>query len=177
MIHPLYLCLLVLTGLERMVELRLAHRNGARVLAQGGWEMGQEHYPWMVVLHTAFLAGCLLEPMLAGRPFLPALAVPMLALVVAAHAVRWACIYTLGERWNTRIIVLPGQPRVTTGLYRWLSHPNYAAVVVEGFALPLVHYAWITAASFTVMNAFLLRVRIQAENKALATAEAGGAPL
>jgi methyltransferase len=56
---------------------------------------------------------------------------------------------------------------VRRGPYRWLRHPNYVAVVIEGFALPLVHSAWITAAAFSVLNAGLLVVRIRCENAAL----------
>jgi methyltransferase len=95
----------------------------------------------------------------------------MLVLVLASQALRWWCIATLGPRWNTRVIVVPGLALVASGPYRWLRHPNYVAVVVEGFALPLVHTAWITALAFTVLNAVLLfAVRIPAENRALATA-------
>jgi methyltransferase len=93
----------------------------------------------------------------------------MLALVVASQVLRWWCVATLGSRWNTRVIVVPGLPRVTGGPYRWLSHPNYVAVAIEGIALPLVGSAWITATAFTVLNAILLTVRIGVENKALAT--------
>ena len=92
----------------------------------------------------------------------------MLAVVVLAQALRWWCIATLGPRWNTRIIVVPGLPLVEGGPYRWLRHPNYVAVVAEGIALPLVHSAWITAVVFTVVNAALLWVRISSENAALA---------
>jgi methyltransferase len=90
--------------------------------------------------------------------------------VLATQALRWWCISTLGRRWNTRIVVVPGLPLVDRGPYRWLRHPNYVAVVVEGIALPMVHTAWITAVTFTVLNAFLLRVRIRAEEDALAWA-------
>ena len=93
----------------------------------------------------------------------------MLALVVASQALRWWCIATLGRRWNTRVIVVPGLAPVTSGPYRFLRHPNYVAVVVEGIALPLVHAAWITALVFTVLNAALLAVRIRVEDAALAT--------
>jgi methyltransferase len=94
----------------------------------------------------------------------------MLALVILAQALRWWCITTLGHRWNTRIIVIPGMPLVEGGPYRWLRHPNYVAVALEGIALPLVHTGWITAACFTVVNAGLLRVRISSENAAMARA-------
>jgi methyltransferase len=91
-------------------------------------------------------------------------------VVVLAQALRWWCITVLGPRWNTRVIVVPGLPLVERGPYRWLRHPNYVAVVLEGVALPLVHSAWITAVAFTVVNAGLLRVRISSENAALAQA-------
>jgi methyltransferase len=88
---------------------------------------------------------------------------------VASQGLRWWCIATLGRRWNTRVIVVPDLPLVRSGPYRFFRHPNYVAVVVEGVALPLVHAAWITAVTFTVLNAGLLAVRIRAEDAALAT--------
>src|SRR5690625_2742060 len=99
----------------------------------------------------------------------------MLAMALASQLLRWWCIAALGPRWNTRIIVVPGLPLVTSGPYRWLRHPNYVAVVVEGFALPLVHSAWITALVFTLANAALLTARIRSENRALADAAPSGA--
>jgi methyltransferase len=164
----LYTVLIGLVGLERLAELVVAKRNLAWSVARGGQEFGFGHYPVMVVLHTGLLAGCLAEVWAGDRSFTPALGWPMLALVLGAQALRWWCIRTLGPQWNTRIVVTPGLTRVTGGPYRYLSHPNYVAVIVEGFALPLVHDAWITAAVFTVFNAGLLTVRIRAENRALA---------
>jgi methyltransferase len=129
----------------------------------------------MVVLHTSLLVGAVVEVAVADRPFLPWLGWPMLALVVAAQALRWWCIRTLGPRWNTRIVVVPGLPLVRRGPYRLLDHPNYVAVVVEGIALPLVHTAWVTALVFTVLNLPLLRVRVRAEEAAMAAAVAAPA--
>jgi methyltransferase len=87
--------------------------------------------------------------------------------VALSQALRWWCVATLGHRWNTLVIVLPQAPLIRRGPYRWLHHPNYVAVVVEGAALPLVHTAWLTAAFFTLANALLLTVRIRVENAAL----------
>ncbi|MFJ1757067.1 isoprenylcysteine carboxyl methyltransferase family protein [Kitasatospora sp. NPDC088134] len=162
-----YTLLIALVAVERLAELVVARRNAAWSLARGGVEHGRGHYPPMVALHTALLAGCLLEVWGAGRPFLPALGWPMLALALAAQGLRWWCIRTLGPRWNTRVIVVPGLPLVAGGPYRWLRHPNYLAVVVEGFALPLVHTAWVTALCFTVLNAWLLATRLRCEERAL----------
>jgi len=159
--------LIGLVAFERLAELVVARRNQRWSLARGAVEAGAGHYPVMVALHTGLLAGALVEVGLGDRPFVPALGWPMLALVVLAQALRWWCIRTLGRQWNTRILVVPGAARVTGGPYRLLPHPNYVAVVVEGFALPLVHTAWLTAVAFTALNAVLLRVRISAEDDAL----------
>jgi methyltransferase len=167
-----YTVLVGLVAAERLAELVVAKRNLAWSLARGGRETGFGHYPFMVVLHTGLLAGCLVEVWLRDTGFSPALGWPMLVLVVAAQVLRWWCIRTLGHRWNTRIVIVPGLPVITSGPYRLVSHPNYVAVVVEGFALPLVHGAWLTAAVFTVLNAGLLTVRIRAEDAALRSADA-----
>jgi methyltransferase len=159
------------TAVERLVELRLSRKNAAWSRARGGVEAGAGHYPVMVVLHSAFLVGCLAEAWILQRPFSPALGLPMLTLAVLSQGLRWWCIHTLGPRWNTRVIVVPGLPRVERGPYRYLSHPNYLAVVLEGLALPLVHGAWFTALSFTVLNAALLRQRIRTEDHALRALE------
>lgn len=163
-----YVLLIALVGLERLAELVVAQRNLAWSRARGGVEFGVSHYPVMVVLHTGLLVGCLVEVFALNRPFIPALGWPMLAVVIAAQGLRWWCITSLGRQWNTRVVVIPGAPRVSGGPYRLIPHPNYVAVVAEGIALPLVHGAWITALSFTVLNALLLRRRISIENSALA---------
>jgi methyltransferase len=163
----LYTVLVLAVGLQRLGEMAVSRRNAAWALARGGVETGRGHFPAMVVLHTGFLLGCVAEVWLTGRPFLPALGWPMLALVVACQGVRWWCVAALGPRWNTRVIVVPGMPLVTAGPYRWFAHPNYAVVVVEGVALPLVHTAWVTALVFTVLDAGLLTVRLRVERRAL----------
>lgn len=166
-----YTLLIVLVALERLVELVVSQRNLAWSAARGGIEYGRSHYPAMVVLHTGLLVGCLVETWWRDPSPPLAFSLLMLALVLASQALRWWCIATLGRRWNTRIVVVPGLPRITDGPYRWLRHPNYVAVVVEGIALPLVGLAWITAAVFTVLNVWLLRTRIREEDAALATLE------
>jgi len=162
-----FVALVALVSLERLAELRLSTQHARWAFARGGTEFGTGHYPFMVVLHTGLLVACVTEVVALDRPFVVWLGATMLVLVVAAQALRWWCIATLGERWNTRVIVVPGAPLVATGPYRRWRHPNYLAVVVEGAALPLVHSAWVTAIGFTVLNAALLAVRIRVENEAL----------
>lgn len=161
--------LVLAVAVERLIELRVSRRHLAWSLQNGGQAYGGDHYLLMVALHVSLLVGSIVEVWLLARPFLPWLGWPMLVLVVAAQALRWWCIRALGVQWNTQVVVVPGMSRVTSGPYRKLRHPNYLAVVVEGFSLPLVHTAWITAVIFSVANALLLRVRVRVENKALAS--------
>ena len=167
-----YFALILATGAERIVELVLSKRHASWAFERGGKEYGRRHYPFMVVLHTGFLLACLAEVFIGGRPFIPWLGWPMLAIAIACQGLRYWCISTLGRQWNSRVIVVPGLGRVTRGPYRFLSHPNYVAVIAEGVALPLVHSAWITAIVFTVLNAILLfGFRIPVERKAIAELE------
>lgn len=164
----LYVVLVVATGFERLAELVVSTRNARWSFARGAVESGRGHFPPMVALHTGLLVACVVEVVLADRPFVPVLGWAALVLVLASQGLRWWCITTLGPRWNTRVIVVPGLDLVARGPYRVFRHPNYVAVVVEGFALPLVHTAWVTAVGFTVLNAvLLLGFRIPAENRAL----------
>lgn len=173
----LYTALVGLVVVERLVELGISRGNERWAKARGGVEAGREHYPWMVAMHTAFLAACPLEVWLLGRPLLPALGAAMLLLLVAAMALRYWVIATLGRRWSTRVICLPGVPVITGGPFRWARHPNYLAVVVETAALPLVHTAWLTALAFSLANAALLRTRIRVEEEALSRHCHGREPL
>ena len=166
----LFVVLVLATGAERIAELVVSTRNARWSFARGGVESGRGHFPPMVLLHTALLVACLVEVLVADRPFVAWLGWPMLALALASQGLRWWCITSLGSRWNTRVIVVPGLAPSRRGPYRFLRHPNYVAVVVEGFALPLVHSAWTTALVFSVLNAvLLLGFRLPAENRALAS--------
>jgi methyltransferase len=165
--QQLFTILILIVGIERLAELFVATRNARWSRSRGGIESGAEHYPFMVLLHIALLAGPLIEMHVFDRPFVPLLGWPMLLLVIGAQVLRWWCIAVLGKQWNTRVIVIPGLTLVQRGPYRWLKHPNYVAVVIEGIALPLVHSNWIVAVGFTALNAFILRARLRIENEAL----------
>jgi len=169
--HQLYLGLIALTAIERLAELVRGRRPAAWSFERGGVEHGRGQWPFMVTLHTGFLIGCVTEVWVQQAPFIPELGWPMLAIAIGCQGLRWWCIRTLGKRWNHKVIVVPGMPHIQTGPYRWFSHPNYVAVVLEGIALPLIHTAVYTAVTFTVLNAILLTVRIRCENAALSTLE------
>ncbi len=166
-----FLALIGLVACERLVELVLSKRNAARAFARGGVEAeSRAFYAGMVLAHALFFAAAPLEVFLAGRPFRPGLAALMVALAAGAQALRYWAVTTLGDRWNTRVIVVPGEPAVASGPYRYVRHPNYLAVVVEMVALPLVHGAWATALVASAVNAWILARRIRHEEAALAQA-------
>ncbi len=162
--------LFVLLGLvlaQRAMELRLAKRNEAWARGRGAREFAAGHYPAFFVLHGAWLLAWPLEA-LAGGPALGPGWAAWLLVFAAAEALRYWAIASLGHRWNTRILVVPGEPPIVRGPYRWLDHPNYVAVVAELAGLPLVFGAWRIAAIIGALNlGLLLGVRIPAEVRAL----------
>ena len=159
--------LVAVVALQRLVELAVSRRNMRRLRARGGFEVGADLYPWMAALHTAFLFSCVTEVWFLRRPWLPELSAVSIAVFSVAQFVRLWTQWTLGDRWNTHVIVVPGEAVVTSGPFRWLRHPNYAAVAAEIVSLPLVHGAWMTATVFSVLNGVILRIRISAEEGAL----------
>ena len=162
-----YLALLLAIGAERIAELALSRRNAARAFARGGIEVGQGHFRVMAALHTLFLVSCAGEVLLFASPFPGVAGWLALGGAILAQLLRYWAVFTLGPRWNVRVIVVPGDAPVTSGPYRFVRHPNYVAVVLELLCVPLIHGAWITAAVFGAANAALLAVRIRAEEAAL----------
>lgn len=154
---PEALALFVL--LQRLGELALARRNTARLLRDAGaYEAGAGHYPAMVALHTAWIGAVVWAAIQAE-----AVVWGWAALFLALQAARLWVIASLGRYWTTRIIVVPGAPLIRRGPYRWLRHPNYVVVAGEIAVLPLALGAWQIAALFTLLNGFMLAVRIRAE--------------
>ena len=165
--RALFTLLIAAVALERLVELVISRRHEESLRARGAVEAGAGHYPVMVAVHAALLVAAPAEVWLLDQPFLPWLGWPMLALVAATMALRYWVIATLGERWATRVLVLPGAPLVAAGPYRFLRHPNYLAVAIEVVALPLVHTAWLTALVCGAANGAILAWRIRVEDAAL----------
>lgn len=165
----IYWAILVATIAERIIELFISNRNAAWSFAQGGREFGREHYRWMVLLHTSYLVSCVAEPLVFERSISTEFAAVFIVIVILTQALRWWVIATLGAQWNTRVIIVPGLERVRRGPFRFFEHPNYIAVIVELAALPLITGAWMTSLVFSILNLWLLKVRISVENQALAT--------
>jgi methyltransferase len=163
---------LLLVVAERSVELMLSRRNTRRLESRGAIEAGAEHYREMVLLHGSLIPASLVEVLVFARPCLPLLAVLSLLALAATMTLRYWVIATLGWRWTTRVVCLPGAALECGGPYRWLRHPNYLAVAVEVVALPLLHSAWFVALLYGCWNLWLLRRRISVEEEALARARA-----
>lgn len=155
--------IVVLVALQRLAELVHARRNAARLIARGGVEAGAGHYPLIVALHAAWLAS-----MVALVPPDAPVNWPLFGLYVALQGIRYWTIAALGERWTTRVIVVPGAEPVRRGPYRFMRHPNYAVVACEVALLPLVFGAWRIALGFSILNAGLLVHRIRVEDAARA---------
>jgi methyltransferase len=158
--------ILALVTLQRLGELSLSNRNTRRLLARGAHEVGAAHYPLIVAVHALWLAA--LWWFASGRPVDGF----WLALFVLLQLTRVWVIATLGPRWTTRIVILPGAPLVSGGPYRFVKHPNYVVVAGEIAALPLAFGLWPVAALFTLLNAAILAIRIREEERSLSSLRA-----
>jgi len=147
--------------LQRLIELPIAKANMRRLIAEGGHEVGENHYPYIVALHVCWLVA--LWWLAPGRP----IGLAFLGLFVVIEAGRIWVLWTLGRRWTTRIIMVPGEQLVARGPFRFVDHPNYLVVIGEIAVLPLVFGLWQVALIFSILNAIILAVRIRAENHAL----------
>jgi len=165
--RALYLALLAVVAALRIVELGISRRNQKKLVAQGAQKAEDPRFPAMVVLHTGILTGAAAEVVFLQRPFYPALGAAMGVIFLAANAVRWWVIHTLGAHWNVQVMDSARLGVVTSGPYRWVRHPNYSAVFAELLALPLIHTAWITALAGSAEHAWVLRGRVAAEEKVL----------
>ncbi len=165
-VHLALAIFLAVIAAQRIGELILSVRNARRVKQRGAFEIGARHFPFIVAVHVVFLVALALEVVVLGAR--PGVAWPLwLATWIAAQALRYWAIRALGDRWNVRVIVVPGEPPVHSGPYRFLRHPNYVAVGVELIAAALVFGAWRTAIAISILNAIALRIRIRCENRAL----------
>ncbi len=163
----IYLGLIAAVAVLRFVELRISRSHQKSLAARGALKAADPVFPWMVLIHTAVLAGSATEVFFLHRPFFLPLAVPAFLFFLSANFVRWWVIYTLGEHWNVQIVDSTRLGIVSAGPFRFVRHPNYAAVFVEMLALPLIHSAWITAAFSAIAHAVILFARISAEERVL----------
>lgn len=152
--------------LQRLVELIVAKRNEKWMRGQGAFEAGAAHYPVMVSMHIAFFISLIAEVFLFDKVLSPVWILFLIIFLVAQVARIW-CLTSLGKFWNTKIIILPGADVVRKGPYKWVRHPNYVIVATELLVLPLLFSAYFTAIIFSLLNVWMMSVRIPSEEKAL----------
>jgi methyltransferase len=162
-----YLILLLIVALLRVVELQISRRHQRDLVAHGAQKVVDPRFRWMVLLHTCVLIGAALEVVFLHRPFYPVFGGICFAIFVAANVVRWWVIRTLGEHWNVQVMNSTGMGVITTGPFRYVRHPNYAAVFVEMLVLPLIHCAWITAFVGSAAHIVVLSQRLTTEERVL----------
>ena len=162
-----FLGLLVAVALLRIVELQISRKHQKVMLAGGAAKVEEPRFRWMVLLHTAVLIGAALEVLLLHRPFIPVLAAAMFAIFLAANGIRWWVIRTLGNHWNVRVMDSTKLGVISSGPFRYVRHPNYAAVFTEMLTLPLIHTAWITAIAGSLAHAAVLSQRLSTEERVL----------
>lgn len=158
-----FIVVMIFLVVQRILELVVSRSNEKWLLKNGAVEYGREHYSLIVLLHTCFILSLIVEYAFNGHP----LNVPLLVVYLVLVAAKIAVISTLGRYWNTRIYRIPGSKPVSTGIYKFVKHPNYIIVVCEIIIIPLIFGLYYTAVIFTVLNAMMLTVRIRVENKAL----------
>lgn len=164
-----FLIIISIVIIQRIVELAVAKRNERWMRSQGAFEAGAEHYPVMVMMHVAFFVSLIMEVTLLDRP-LSSIWYILLLIFLMAQVMRIWCLTSLGKYWNTKILVVPGSDVIRQGPYKWLRHPNYVIVSIEILVLPLLFGAYFTAFVYSLLNIWMLSVRIPTEEKALRNA-------
>ena len=159
-----YLSLLVLVGIGRLAELGISRRNQRQLEKQGVRKIPEPHFRWMVLLHGGVLVCAGAEVLFLHRPLITSLAIAMGVLFVLSNLLRWWVIRTLAGHWNVEVMESSRVGVVSSGPYRWVRHPNYVAVVIEIFSLPMIHTAWITAIVGTLGDLEILRRRLTVED-------------
>lgn len=162
-----FIALLLAVGALRIFELRISKRHQQQMTSRGAAKVKDPYFRWMAMFHTLLLIAAAAEVVFLHRPFLPALAIPMFMLFLAANVVRWWVIRTLGEHWNVQVVDSTKLGFVSSGPFRYVRHPNYAAVFIEMVALPLIHTAWITALAGAVLHMVVLSLRLSVEDPIL----------
>jgi len=162
-----YLALLLAVVALCIDELKISRRHQQQLVSCGAEKVSEPRFRWMVALHAVVLLGAALEVLLLKRPFLPILAGVAFAVFLAANIVRWWVIRTLGDHWNVQVMDSTRLGVVTSGPFRFVRHPNYAAVFAEMLALPLIHTAWITALAGSLAHMAVLAQRLSTEEAVL----------
>ncbi len=161
----LTLWILLAVAVQRLGELVYSNSNTKRLLAEGGTEVGQSHYPVMIAIHTGWLITMIV--LAISKPIENQIVWPLIGAYAVVQVGRFWVLHSLGRYWSTKVIDIPDAPLIRTGPYRWIKHPNYVVVVLEVALLPMAFQMWEVAVIFSVLNAAILTWRIKVENQAL----------
>lgn len=161
-IWPIFIIIII----QRIVELGIAKRNEKWVKKRGAVEVGHKHYKWFIIVHTLFFMVMLLEIWIR-KSFAVPINYLLLTIFILAQLARIWCLVSLGKHWNTKILVIPDQPLIKKGPYKYVKHPNYIIVGVELLVIPLLFHAYVTAILFPILHLILLKIRIPQEEYAL----------
>ncbi|OFZ17284.1 MAG: hypothetical protein A2X86_02195 [Bdellovibrionales bacterium GWA2_49_15] len=157
--------------IQRLVELSLSSSHAKKLTQKGAYEIGEKNYLTMKILHTLFFCALVGEGFWHFAPPEKNLIILGLVMIFLGQALRLYSMAILGERWTTKVFVVPGHPPIQRGLYSFFNHPNYLGVVLELWALPMLGGLWWTAGFFLLANFYVLRQRVSLEHKALALSE------
>lgn len=163
MFFTLFITLVIL---QRLVELRIANKNEKWMKANGGFEVGQQHYKYIVLVHVMFFISLIVEVSVFGKS-VSSLWLLFILFFTLAQALRIWSLLSLGQFWNTKIIIVPNVNIISKGPYKYIRHPNYLVVVIELLVIPLIFNAFWTAILFSLLNMLVLSIRIPAEEQAL----------
>lgn len=163
----LFLILILIILLQRLAELYLSRKNEKILRSKNAVESGEDHYPWMKLMHFLWFISLIVEGKLTGESYSLDFTLLLMALILFCQGIRFWTMFTLGDNWTTRILVIPNGKLIKKGPYRFFNHPNYAVVIAEFILIPLVYKCYATLIIFSVLNALLLKRRIAEENIAL----------
>lgn len=163
----IFLILIFVLLIQRLSELYLSNKNEKILRNKNAIEMGEDHYPWMKLLHLMWFVSLLGEGYMRGESHSLDFTLVLMTLILFCQAIRFWTMFTLGENWTTRILVIPNGKLITKGPYRFLKHPNYAVVIAEFVLIPLIYKCYFTLLIFSILNTILLKRRVAVENSAL----------
>ena len=149
-----------------IVEAIRAAKNEDRQFARGGVEPQGDVYPWMRFAYPGVFAVMLGEGAWRGLSADQWLVVGLVIFTVG-KALKWWAIATLGPYWTFRVVVVPGDPLIASGPYRFLRHPNYAGVFLELAGAAVMTHAYVSGPLGVVLFGTLVFIRISIENRAL----------
>lgn len=115
----------------------------------------------------AIVAALALNVTAAAYPVGPVFFVVSLFLLWVGIGLRMWCFRTLGRYFTFTVMTSAGQPVITTGPYRVLRHPSYAAILLILAGIGLSYGNWLSLAALVLIPLLGILNRIRVEEEAL----------